>query len=75
MSIRGSVLRVEMLKGSKGATGLENEPCMLIFEGGDGGGVEKEKSPSKTCWNLVMLRHKRDTRASVMELMRRCSIW
>ena len=39
MSIRGSVLRVEMLKGSKGATGLENEPRMLVFEGGDGVGV------------------------------------
>ena len=61
MSIRGSVLRVEMLKGSKGATGLENEPCMLIFEGGDGGGVEKEKSPSKTkvggSFSRVLIRH------------------
>ncbi len=47
MSIRGSVLRVEMLKGSKGATGLENELCMLVFEGGDGVGVGEEQAPSK----------------------------
>ena len=48
MSICGSVLRVEMLKGSKGATGLENEPRMLVFEGGDGVGVGEEQAPSKT---------------------------
>ncbi len=48
MSIRGSVLRVEMLKGSKGATGLENELHMLIFEGGDGVGVGEEQAPLKT---------------------------
>ena len=48
MSICGSVLRVEMLKGSKGATGLKNEPGMLVFEGGDGVGVGEEQAPLKT---------------------------
>ena len=69
MSIRGSVLRVEMLKRIKrsnwprkrayaarfrgwrwcwrwwGTSTLQNEHTWLVFEGGDGGGVEKEKSP------------------------------
>jgi hypothetical protein len=37
MSIHGEV-----------ATALENEPHMLGFEGGNGGGVAKEQPPSKT---------------------------
>jgi hypothetical protein len=32
----------------KGVTPLENEPRMLVFEGGDGGGVGEERLLSKT---------------------------
>jgi len=50
--------------------------CVLFFYGLNFTTEPSEPSFSpQLCWNLVIPRRKCDTRASVMEPMRRCTIW